>query len=123
MLKHIDLRIKGIEKLTSPAKLSEQYKVSAALTKQILADREKVNSVIRGEDDRLIAIVGPCSIHDPKSALEYAKRLKALSDQVEDKLLIVMRTYLKRTGGGKVNIRPHLDSSYVKAGIAQQENF
>ena len=123
MLKHIDLRIKGIEKLTSPAKLSEQYKVSPALTKQILADREKVNSVIRGEDDRLIAIVGPCSIHDPKSALEYAKRLKALSDQVEDKLLIVMRTYFEKPrtiGGWKgLILDPHLDSSYdIEAGIA-----
>ena len=70
MIKNIDIRIDSIEPLESPASLMEKYPVSLELTNSIIKSREQVNNIIRGGDRRLLAIVGPCSIHDPEAAVE-----------------------------------------------------
>ena len=123
MLKNIDIRISGVEPLASPAILSEKLPVSAELTQSILESRAQVNGIIKGEDSRLLAIVGPCSIHDPAAAIEYAKRLKALAEEVSDKLYVVMRTYFEKPrtiGGWKgLILDPRMDGSYnIQEGIA-----
>jgi 3-deoxy-7-phosphoheptulonate synthase len=85
--------------------------------------RQAVRAILEGRDSRLLVIVGPCSIHDPRSALEYADRLAALSRKVDDKLLLVMRAYVEKprtTVGWKgLAYDPHLDGSDdMHAGIA-----
>ncbi|MGI6432248.1 MAG: 3-deoxy-7-phosphoheptulonate synthase [Sphaerochaetaceae bacterium] len=123
MERHIDIRISHIDPLASPDVLSEQHPVSIELTRSILASRETVNAIIKHEDKRLLAIVGPCSIHDPLAALEYAQKLKVLADELQDELYIVMRTYFEKPrtiGGWKgLILDPHLDGSYdIQSGIA-----
>ena len=78
--------------------------------------RRQVNDIIKGNDDRLLAIVGPCSIHDPQSALEYARKLKDLSGKVSDQFFIVMRTYFEKPrtilGWKGLILDPDMDESY-----------
>ncbi|WP_422481318.1 3-deoxy-7-phosphoheptulonate synthase [Pleomorphochaeta sp. DL1XJH-081] len=123
MQKNIDIRIEGVEPLASPATLAEKFPVSDELTRQILESRQRVNDIILGKDKRLLAIVGPCSIHDPIAALEYAKRLKEFADEVSDQLYVVMRTYFEKPrtiGGWKgLILDPNMDGSYdIQGGIA-----
>ena len=65
------------------------------LAQQVHAHRQAIRNILEGHDQRLLVIVGPCSIHDPRAALEYADRLAALSRDVDDKLLLVMRAYVE----------------------------
>lgn len=123
MQKNIDIRIEGVEPLASPVTLAEKFPVSDELTRQILESRQRVNDIILGKDKRLLAIVGPCSIHDPIAALEYAKRLKEFADDVSDQLYVVMRTYFEKPrtiGGWKgLILDPNMDGSYdIQGGIA-----
>jgi len=123
-LHNIDIRIKDIESFPSPEDLSKIYPVSEELSESIIASRETVNAIIKGEDTRLLAIVGPCSIHDVDAALEYASKLKRLSDDLSDHLFIVMRTYFEKPrtiGGWKgLIVDPHMDGSYdIKDGISK----
>lgn len=123
MQKNIDIRIQGIEPLDSPAVLAERYPVTNELTARILESRQRVNDIIQGKDSRLLAIVGPCSIHDPEAAREYARKLKDLADDVSDKLYLVMRTYFEKPrtiGGWKgLIVDPRMDGSYdIQEGIA-----
>ena len=115
-MKTQDLRIKSIKPLISPALLIEELPLSDELAKQIHADREAVADILHGRDSRLLVIVGPCSIHDPKAALEYANRLAVLAKKLQKKLMIVMRVYFEKprtTVGWKGLINdPHLDDSY-----------
>ncbi len=110
-----DLRVTELQKLVTPAKLKEELPLGAELTEKVLSDRKTVRDIINREDDRLLIVIGPCSIHDPKAALDYAKRLAALSEQVKDKYFIVMRVYFEKprtTIGWKGFINdPHLDGS------------
>ena len=91
-----DVRIKNIEKLSTPREIAELYPLSDKDREMILSFRKSVNDIIYGNDRRLLAIVGPCSIHDPKAALEYAQRLKRLSDELSRHFFIVMRTYFEK---------------------------
>jgi len=91
-----DLRVTELQKLVTPAKLKEELPLGAELTEKVLSDRKTVRDIINREDDRLLIVIGPCSIHDPKAALDYAKRLAALSEQVKDKYFIVMRVYFEK---------------------------
>jgi 3-deoxy-7-phosphoheptulonate synthase len=79
--------------------------------------REEIIAILRGDDDRLIAVVGPCSVHDTEAALDYARRLKGLAAELQDDLRVVMRVYFEKprtTVGWKGLINdPHLDGSYV----------
>ncbi|AHL74981.1 phospho-2-dehydro-3-deoxyheptonate aldolase [Stutzerimonas stutzeri] len=101
--------------LPSPAVLRQRLPLSAALATRIHADRSAIRAVLDGSDPRLLVVVGPCSLHDPESALEYAERLAELAPQVDDRLLLVMRAYVEKprtTIGWKGLVYdPHLDGS------------
>ncbi|MDF7798203.1 3-deoxy-7-phosphoheptulonate synthase [Pontiellaceae bacterium B1224] len=110
-----DLRVKELKKLVTPAKLKEELPLGIELTNKVLADRDTVRDIIHLRDDRLLIVIGPCSIHDPEAALDYAKRLAAIAEQVKDRYFIVMRVYFEKprtTIGWKGFINdPKLDNS------------
>ncbi len=89
-------RIQSVEPLISPAELLAQLPISLEAANIVHNGRQEIEAVISGEDNRLMIIIGPCSIHDPKAALEYAKRLTLLREQFGDRLLIVMRVYFEK---------------------------
>jgi len=91
-----DLRIKGYQPLTAPAILKKEIPVSAAARKTVVSGRASIEAILRKEDRRLLVIVGPCSIHDEKAALEYAARLNSLRQQVAETLFVVMRVYFEK---------------------------
>ena len=101
--------------LPSPTVLRERLPVDARLAAQIQAHRQTVRDILNGTDDRLLVITGPCSLHDPKVALEYGHRLSELSRQLDDKVFLVMRAYVEKprtTVGWKGMLYdPHLDGS------------
>jgi 3-deoxy-7-phosphoheptulonate synthase len=111
-----DVRINGVRPLISPAILIEELPVSQAAAQLVTATRESICSVLRADDPRLVVIVGPCSIHDIKSAHEYAARLSVIADRYRHELLIVLRTYFEKprtTIGWKGLINdPDLDGSF-----------
>ena len=106
--------------LPSPADLRQRLPLSAALAAQVHTQREAIRAVLDGSDPRLLVVVGPCSLHDPLSALEYADRLAALAFDVSDQLLLVMRAYVEKprtTIGWKGLVYdPQLDGSGDMAG-------
>ncbi|WP_342243882.1 3-deoxy-7-phosphoheptulonate synthase [Pseudomonas sp. OTU5201] len=106
---------RSTQPLPTPAELRQRLPLSHALARQINAQREAVRAVLDGEDSRLLVVVGPCSIHDADSALDYARRLAALAPEVSDQLLLVMRAYVEKprtTVGWKGLVYdPHLDGS------------
>lgn len=110
-----DSRSRRTHALPTPAQLRERLPLAGHLAASIRGHRDDVRRVLNGQDDRLLVIVGPCSIHDPDAAMEYAERLAALSRQVEDQLLLVMRAYVEKprtTIGWKgLLYDPHLDGS------------
>ncbi len=111
-----DLRIEDIRKIKSPDELSSLFPLLEKDRKDITRFRESVIDIITGKDDRMLAIVGPCSIHDPTAALEYARRLKVLSEKISDEFFVVMRTYFEkpRTALGWKGLitDPYMDESY-----------
>ena len=112
-----DLRVENIRPLLPPAILVEELPVSEAASQTVSRGREEVAKILWGEDDRLIVIVGPCSIHDPKAGMDYARRLRALADETAADLRLVMRVYFEKprtTVGWKGLINdPHLDNSFA----------
>ena len=111
-----NLRIRSLEPLIPPARLMALLPLDDAATATIVDGRRAVEKVLGGEDPRLLAVVGPCSIHDLDAAREYAGRLKALADRMADRLLVVMRVYFEKprtTVGWKGLINdPHIDDSF-----------
>ncbi|XBW35453.1 hypothetical protein QEN19_001023 [Hanseniaspora menglaensis] len=112
-----DSRIIGYEELKyAPDQLQNKYPISDAGKLNILRAREEVSKIISGEDDRLVIVVGPCSIHDPKAAIEYSHKLAKLAKELEKDLVIIMRAYLEKprtTVGWKGLINdPDLNNSY-----------
>jgi 3-deoxy-7-phosphoheptulonate synthase len=111
-----DLRIKRIRPLLAPAILAEEIPLTDAAAAVVARGRRALEAILDGRDPRLAVIVGPCSIHDPAAALDYARQLKALADAVADRLLIVMRVYFEKprtTVGWKGLINdPDLDESF-----------
>jgi len=111
-----DLRITGLQEVMAPETLLEEVKISDVGRKTIFDTRNAIHNVLSGKDDRVLVIVGPCSVHDPKAALEYATRLKQQRDLYKNDLLIVMRVYFEKprtTVGWKGLINdPNLDNSY-----------
>ena len=109
-------RITDIRTLVSPRELADELPMGAGIADLVIRSRQAVTSILDGDDDRLVAVVGPCSIHDPVAGLEYAERLAGLADRVGDQLLVVMRTYFEKprtTVGWKGLINdPGLDGSY-----------
>jgi len=104
---------RSAQPLPSPAVLRQRLPLSDALAARVHADRNAIRAVLDGRDPRLLVVVGPCSLHDPVAALEYAERLAALAPELSDQLLLVMRAYVEKprtTIGWKgLLYDPHLD--------------
>ena len=112
-----DQRIKDITVLPPPEHLIRFFPIQGTpVEKLITQTRKNIHNIMHGKDDRLLVVIGPCSIHDPAAALEYARRLKPLRDKYADTLEIVMRVYFEKprtTVGWKGLINdPYLDESY-----------
>ena len=111
-----DVRIGAVRALVSPAVLLEELPVTAAVEALVEGTRRAIGAVLHGADDRLVCVVGPCSIHDRDEALAYARRLKPLADELGDALLVVMRVYFEKprtTVGWKGFINdPRRDGSF-----------
>jgi 3-deoxy-7-phosphoheptulonate synthase len=111
-----DLRIERIRPLLPPAILMEDLPLSDAASMTVADSRDAITNALRGQDDRLVVIVGPCSIHDVAAAHEYAKGLLGVRPELEDALVLVMRVYFEKprtTVGWKGLINdPHLDGTF-----------
>lgn len=111
-----DLNIASNEPLITPAQLKAELPLSEQAQQRVKTARETIYGILDGRDKRLFAVVGPCSIHDPIAALDYARRLKQLADEVQDTLYLVMRVYFEkpRTSIGWKGLinDPHLDDSF-----------
>jgi 3-deoxy-7-phosphoheptulonate synthase len=117
-----DQRIAKVVELAPPQRLLEELPLGPERARAVVKGREEVVDVLHGRDSRLLVVVGPCSVHDPKAALDYARRLSATAQELSDRLLIVMRVYFEKprtTTGWKGLINdPHLDGSGdVNAGL------
>jgi 3-deoxy-7-phosphoheptulonate synthase len=111
-----DVRIKAIRELSPPAHLLREFPMTEAAARTVFTTREQIHDVLHGQDDRLVVIMGPCSIHDVKAAKEYAGLLAEAREKFSQNLLIVMRVYFEKprtTVGWKGLINdPNLDGSY-----------
>ncbi|MEQ1598132.1 MAG: 3-deoxy-7-phosphoheptulonate synthase AroG [Methylotenera sp.] len=123
-----DVRVREIKELVTPSQLLVHLKESVTSTQNILQTRAEIHRILHGADDRLLVIVGPCSIHDTKAGLEYARRLLEVRKELSADLLIVMRVYFEKprtTVGWKGLINdPHLDGSYdINKGLETARKF
>ncbi|BBQ01702.1 phospho-2-dehydro-3-deoxyheptonate aldolase (plasmid) [Burkholderia sp. SFA1] len=111
-----DTRIGAVRPLISPALLLDELPVTPGVQTLVEESRAHIANILHGRDDRLVVVVGPCSIHDHDQAMEYAQRLKAVADRLRDDLFIVMRVYFEKprtTVGWKGYINdPRLDGSF-----------
>ena len=122
MNKTDELRTARIGSLITPVSLAADHPVSAAIADNVTAARQRIARILTGEDPRLLVVIGPCSLHDPKAALEYAERLNVLRVRYQDRLEIVMRAYFEKprtvVGWKGLISDPDLDGSYdVNRGI------
>ena len=111
-----DLRISELKELSTPQEVMREIPRTLTATRTVLTSRNAVHNILNGTDDRLLVVVGPCSIHDPDAALDYAARLAVLREQLAGRLEIVMRVYFEKprtTVGWKGLINdPDLDGSF-----------
>jgi len=111
-----NLHVKEIVRLLPPRELKDEFPMTERSNQTVVEGREIVKRILRGDDPRLLVIVGPCSIHDVDGALEYAQKLNRLREELADQLCVVMRVYFEKprtTIGWKGLINdPHLDGSY-----------
>ncbi|SMC29616.1 3-deoxy-D-arabinoheptulosonate-7-phosphate synthase [Andreprevotia lacus DSM 23236] len=111
-----DVRIREIKELLPPIAVLEKYPVTETASATTFQTRQAIHNILAGEDDRLLVIIGPCSIHDTKAALEYGQKLKVLRDELKGQLEIVMRVYFEKprtTVGWKGLINdPYLNGSF-----------
>ena len=116
MIKTNNLRIASELPLVSPAELAREIPMSDTAARTVAQGRESVSDILSGRDGRLLAIVGPCSIHDPEAALDYASRLAELSRRYSDRLMFVMRVYFEKPrtalGWRGLVVDPGMDDSY-----------
>jgi len=118
----VDANITGHHALPSPHEVRALLPASKPCLDAVARGRDAIRAILSGKDERLFVVVGPCSIHDPEAALDYARRLKALSDKVADRFLLVMRVYFEKprtTVGWKGLINdPRLDGSHdIESGL------
>ncbi|PCJ31370.1 MAG: 3-deoxy-7-phosphoheptulonate synthase [Gammaproteobacteria bacterium] len=111
-----DLRISGIQEVLPPAELHQALPITDNASETVFKARNLTQKIVHGNDDRLVIIVGPCSIHDPDAAREYATLLKPLMEELKDDLQIIMRVYFEKPRSvvgwkGLIN-DPHLDGSF-----------
>ena len=123
-----NLRVQSITPLDPPSEYWRRYASTDAIKRQVAQHRLEIEGIIGGTDERLMVIVGPCSIHDPKAGLEYATRLAGLAQEVSDRVFIAMRVYFEKprtTVGWKGYINdPNLNGTYdVKTGMAKAREF
>jgi 3-deoxy-7-phosphoheptulonate synthase len=111
-----DLRIRAIKELISPAELQKDLPITDAAATTVFEARQQIHKILHGADDRILVIIGPCSVHDPVAAREYAEHLNKVRDELKDDLLIVMRVYFEKprtTVGWKGLINdPDLDGTF-----------
>ncbi len=111
-----DLRIREIKELNPPAHVMREFACTKEASDTVFAARQSMHRILHGMDDRMIVVIGPCSIHDTRAAIEYAKRLKPVRDRLSADLEIVMRVYFEKprtTVGWKGLINdPDLDGSF-----------
>jgi 3-deoxy-7-phosphoheptulonate synthase len=96
MIKTNNLKIKSITPIIAPTDLRQVFPMNEGGSEFITSSRDQIKRILKGEDNRLMVVVGPCSIHDPKGALEYAERLSTLAAELSDQLFIVMRVYFEK---------------------------
>jgi 3-deoxy-7-phosphoheptulonate synthase len=123
-----DLRIERLRPLLPPAILMEELPLGDDQARQVATVRTEIGDILMGRDDRLLVVVGPCSVHDTLAALEYAGRLKQAADRHRSELLVVMRTYFEKprtTVGWKGLINdPDLDGSFaINRGLRVARGF
>jgi 3-deoxy-7-phosphoheptulonate synthase len=111
-----DVRITGLQEVSPPIELHKEFPLDEKASEVVYHAREAIHNILHGIDDRLVVVVGPCSVHDPKAAREYAEKLKVLIDELQDDLCIIMRVYFEKprtTVGWKGLINdPDLDESF-----------
>lgn len=116
MNKTDELRTARIESLITPAALSEKLPITPAIAENVTASRKRIARILAGEDPRLLVVIGPCSLHDPEAAIDYARRLTTLREKHHARLEIVMRTYFEKprtvVGWKGLISDPDLDGSY-----------
>lgn len=95
-IKTDELRTTLIDRVITPSQLAQEFPLSDAAAARLIHSRRQLEAIIRGEDHRLLVIVGPCSIHDTRAALDYATRLKVLQEKYQDSLMVVMRVYFEK---------------------------
>ncbi len=122
-----DLRIKELKELSTPEEVMREVPRTLTATRVVMGARNAVHAILNGTDDRLLVVVGPCSIHDPAAAVDYAERLAGLREQLADRLEIVMRVYFEKprtTVGWKGLINdPNLDDSFdINKGLRLARN-
>ena len=118
----VDVNIRQLDPIPAPRYFLKEIPLTDEMSDLVLKSRQEIRDVLNGKDDRLLAIVGPCSIHDPKAAHEYAAKLAAVKKELEDQLVIVMRVYFEKprtTIGWKGLINdPDIDGSCnIKKGL------
>ncbi|MDC9614391.1 3-deoxy-7-phosphoheptulonate synthase [Xenorhabdus khoisanae] len=123
MYKTDELRTHRIDSLITPKALAERYPISEKTLQNVTLSRKRIESILTGDDQRLLVIIGPCSIHDVDAALDYASRLRTLREKYQHSLEIVMRTYFEKPrtviGWKGLISDPMLDGSYqVNEGIS-----
>ncbi|WCE32334.1 3-deoxy-7-phosphoheptulonate synthase AroG [Vibrio sp. SCSIO 43137] len=111
-----DVRINKVKELLPPVAILEKYAATETASSTTYQARKAIHNILRDKDDRLLVVIGPCSIHDPEAAIEYGKKLKVLRDELGDQLEIVMRVYFEKprtTVGWKGLINdPYLNDTY-----------
>jgi len=122
-----DLRIKELKELSTPEEVMREIPRTLTATRIVMAARNAIHAILSGNDDRLLVVVGPCSVHDPAAAIDYANRLAALRERLADRLEIVMRVYFEKprtTVGWKGLINdPDLDGSFnINKGLRLARN-
>ena len=111
-----DLHVVETRPLVAPALLHRELTIDAAATETVASARRRIQAILRGDDERMLVVVGPCSVHDVKAARDYAQRLAPIRERLKGQLEVVMRVYFEKprtTVGWKGLINdPHLDGSY-----------
>lgn len=121
-LKTDELRTQALGPMPTPAELGSAHPITDDVAERIANSRRQIEDILTGRDDRLLVIVGPCSVHDTDAALDYAERLSKIQEQYKDELFVVMRTYFEKprtvVGWKGLITDPNLDGSYaLEAGL------
>ncbi|EGU51859.1 phospho-2-dehydro-3-deoxyheptonate aldolase [Vibrio orientalis CIP 102891 = ATCC 33934] len=121
-LKTDELRTQPLGPMPTPAELGSAHPITDEVAERIAQSRRQIENILSGEDQRLLVIVGPCSVHDTEAAIDYAERLAAIQEQYKDELFVVMRTYFEKprtvVGWKGLITDPNLDGSYaLEAGL------